>query len=74
VLCGFGIYLGRYLRWNSWDIIQNPLGLMDDIYNRLRYPIQYKQTWWVTAFYAGISLLFYKAYFLGSKLLHFENS
>ncbi len=61
ILCGFGIYLGRFLRWNSWDILQNPMALFEDIIMRIRHPFTYSQTWIVTFGYACITGLFYHA-------------
>lgn len=46
--CSFGIYLGRYLRWNSWDVIQNPFGLMADIGDRFASPFDHPRTWGLT--------------------------
>jgi uncharacterized membrane protein len=34
-LSGFGIYAGRFLRWNSWDVVFSPLGLLADAWNWL---------------------------------------
>lgn len=44
-LTGFGIYLGRYLRWNSWDVVTNPTSLMRDIYPFFVHPFQNWQVW-----------------------------
>ena len=30
-LCGIGLYLGRILRYNSWDILSHPTELLQDI-------------------------------------------
>ncbi len=38
LLCSFAIYLGRYLRWNSWDVIFNPAGLLFDVTDSIASP------------------------------------
>lgn len=55
ILIGFGIYLGRYLRWNSWDVLQNPLGLLGDIGTIVIHPLQHRFAWLVTVGYALLS-------------------
>lgn len=37
-LAGYGIFLGRYIRWNSWDVVSNPLSLASDIAGHLLRP------------------------------------
>jgi len=46
--CGYGIYLGRYLRFNSWDIIANPFGLASEMLNSVLDKNNYKETFAIT--------------------------
>jgi len=56
-MSSFGVYLGRFLRWNSWDVLNNPFGLFSDIVVRFIYPLEYTKTWGVTVL-MGIMLNF----------------
>jgi len=59
VLAGFGIYLGRYLRWNSWDVVSAPEDLMQDIIARLINPTAHPQTYGVTILFSAFLILGY---------------
>lgn len=37
----FGIYVGRSLRWNSWDLLTRPGALLADVSERLVDPLEY---------------------------------
>ena len=44
-LNSLGVYIGRYLRFNSWDVITNPLQLVTDISNLAFHPFLFKYAW-----------------------------
>jgi uncharacterized membrane protein len=48
VSCSFAIYLGRDLRWNSWDVVTNPAGILFDVSERLINPIAHPQAFTTT--------------------------
>lgn len=58
-LAAFGIYLGRFLRWNSWDIISNPFGLFNDILDRVVNPFNHPRTWGVTILMGALLNMMY---------------
>jgi uncharacterized membrane protein len=49
-LGGFGTYMGRYLRWNTWDIVSEPVGIIKDVGIRVLNPFEYPNTWGMTLF------------------------
>lgn len=58
-LCGFGIYIGRYLRWNSWDVVTNPIDLSTDLVDRILNPFHYLKTWMVTGLFTAFLTIIY---------------
>jgi uncharacterized membrane protein len=53
-LGSFGVYLGRFQRWNSWDVLHNPLALALDISHRFTSPFAHTKTWGVTFLLTGL--------------------
>ncbi len=54
-LSGFGVYLGRYLRFNSWDLITAPYQLLSEVGDRFVSPAHHPRTWGMT-FVLGVFL------------------
>ena len=58
-LSGFGIYLGRFLRWNSWDLLTNPRLLASDIIQRISDPMAHPRTVVMTLLFSSFLTLAY---------------
>ncbi len=53
-LCAFGVYVGRYQRWNSWDLLHEPYQLFWDMASVLVNPMNNLGTLGLAAVMAGV--------------------
>lgn len=66
LLCSFGIYLGRNLRWNSWDVLVNPAGILFDVSDHLIHPLSSAALFTITfSFFVLLSSLYIVGWQLG---------
>jgi uncharacterized membrane protein len=63
----FGIYIGRYLRWNSWDLFTRTSEILNDIGNRFTNPFEHPTTWGVTFFMGTFLNIVYWSFKLVKK-------
>ena len=59
ILGSFGVYIGRYGRFNSWEIITNPFQLSNDILTMIVNPLDYTRMYGMTFFFSCFLILTY---------------
>ena len=67
-LGSFGIYLGRFLRWNSWDIVRRPGPLADELLGRVTDRASQPRLLGFTLLFALLFLFIYVAVYIFAKL------
>ena len=69
LLCSFAIYLGRDLRWNSWDVLVNPAGILFDVSDHFIHPFQHGDMFTTTiSFFVLIGSLYVVGWQLGEAI------
>ncbi|MCE6992393.1 DUF1361 domain-containing protein [Dyadobacter sp. CY323] len=61
---GFGVFLGRYGRWNSWDIVTQPGSLARGIFHSMQDPLAIKHTF----SFSFVLMLLYFAFHIFAEL------
>jgi uncharacterized membrane protein len=58
-LSAFGVYLGRFKRWNSWDVVSDPQALLRDVARVVLHPCDHPPMLAFTAQFASLLLIGY---------------
>ena len=67
-LSGFGIFLGRYGRWNSWDIVTHPKALAKGIFHSMQDPFAIKHTFT----FSFVLMLMYFAFHIFAEIKQYD--
>ncbi|CAN5548011.1 DUF1361 domain-containing protein [soil metagenome] len=59
MLGSFGVYLGRYLRFNSWDLITTPTVLLHEIADTILHPFTDPKVYAITILYSLLLIVGY---------------
>jgi len=63
LLTGFGIYLGRYIRFNTWDIISKPSDILETLFDIVIHPGNHEPVLMMTITFAAVlSGLYFAVY------------
>ena len=62
-LSGFGVYLGRFDRWNSWDLLRRPGLLLGRIASYFLDPLAHTRTWGFTLGFGTLLIFAYLFWF-----------
>jgi uncharacterized membrane protein len=62
-LSGLGVYMGRYLRFNSWDVLANPFEIVQTIFTQLIHPFHYHTLWLFSAGFAALLMMSYGLFY-----------
>ena len=66
-LTGFGVYIGRFWRWNSWDLLTRPSALLRSISAPVLDPVAHASLWQFTAVFSALLLLAYLGWIFASS-------
>jgi uncharacterized membrane protein len=58
----FGIYLGRFVRFNSWDIFTIPNEIFINVYTRIINPFEHPTAWIFTLLFGTLLNIIYWSY------------
>ncbi len=59
IACSVGVYVGRYLRWNSWEVFTKPLSLLNELQDQDFYPVQDSEILAFTLVFSSFLILNY---------------
>lgn len=74
MMASFAIYLGRSLRWNTWDVVINPAGVLFDVGERFINPLAHPQVISTTMTFIVLIGIMYSVAWSFARLVYEQNN